>query len=198
MIIQNLTQESQIYTSNAWLLFCGNYHSGSPILIDTGCDPKIISTLQNIQISTGEKPVCQVIITHDHADHSSMLPDIRQQFSPTAYAWSENTTGITGTLKNMDVLSAGSHKFEIIHIPGHSSDSICIYNSDDEILFTGDTPIYIRDTNLTFERPFLLGFENICHLRINTLYPGHGKPILSNVNQILENSLENIRNSLFI
>jgi glyoxylase-like metal-dependent hydrolase (beta-lactamase superfamily II) len=198
VIIQNLTQESHIYTSNAWLLFCKNYHSGYPILIDTGCDPKIISTLQDIQKSTGEEPVCQVIITHDHADHSSMLPEIRQIFSPTAYAWSENTAGITGTLKNNDVLSVGSHMFEIIHVPGHSSDSICIYCSDKGILFTGDTPIYIRDTNLTFERPFLKGFENICHRRINSVYPGHGKPIFANVNQILENSLENIRDSQFI
>ncbi|PWR74229.1 MBL fold metallo-hydrolase [Methanospirillum lacunae] len=198
MNIQNLTQGSHQYTSNTWLLCCGEHQSNCPILIDTGSDPRIISTLQEIQISTGEIPVNLVIITHDHADHSSMLPEIRRCFSPVAYAWSENTVGITRNLKDREVISAGTHLLEIIHIPGHSSDSICIYCSDEKILFTGDTPIYIRDTSLTFERPFQRAFENLCHRRINSIYPGHGEAILSDGNQILMRSLENIRDSRII
>ena len=127
MFIRNLTQESAIYTSNAWLLFCGKNMSGCPTLIDTGCDPKIINTLHKIQESSGEIPVIQVIITHDHADHSYMLPAIKEEFSPAAYAWSHNTVGIDRSLIDREVISAGSHMLEIIHIPGHSSDSVCIY-----------------------------------------------------------------------
>ena len=198
MNILNLTQESTIYTSNAWLLFCGNNTSGCPTLIDAGCDPKIISTLHEIRLSTNSKPVCQVIITHDHHDHSYMLPAIRHDFCPVAYAWSNNTGGIDRGLKDREVLSAGTHMLEIIHIPGHSSDSICIYCSDEGILFTGDTPIQIRGTNLTFERPFQKAFESLCHRRVISIYPGHGDPILTGGNQILESSLENIRDSQFI
>lgn len=78
MNIRNLTSDSTMYTSNAWLLSCKESKSGCPTLIDTGCDPKIISRLNEIHHSTGKCPVRQVIITHDHIDHSRMLPVIKQ------------------------------------------------------------------------------------------------------------------------
>ena len=198
MKIRNLTEESTMYTSNAWLLSSKESKSGCPTLIDTGCDPKIISILNEIQASTGEKPVSQVIITHDHIDHSRMLPAIKKEFSPATYAWSHNTLGVDRSLTDREVLSAGPYMLEIIHVPGHSSDSICIHCSDKGILFTGDTPVHIRGTNLTFERPFQKAFESLCKRRVISIYPGHGDPILTGGNQILESSLENLRDSQFI
>lgn len=36
-------------------------------------------------------------------------------------------------------LEAGSLRFDVIHTPGHSAGSICIYEENEKILFTGDT-----------------------------------------------------------
>lgn len=36
-------------------------------------------------------------------------------------------------------IRAGNIEFSIIHTPGHSAGSVCLYNQGEEILFTGDT-----------------------------------------------------------
>lgn len=106
--------------------------------------------------------------------------------------------GVDRSLTDREELPAGPHMFEIIHVPGHSTDSICIYCADKKIVFTGDTPIEVRGTNLTFEHSFLEAFENLCQRRVISIYPGHGNPILIGGDQVLQRSLENIRESQFI
>ena len=51
--------------------------------------------------------------------------------------------GITADriLRDGDTLHVGSHELEIVHAPGHSSGSICIYDKAERVLFVGDTPV---------------------------------------------------------
>ena len=42
-------------------------------------------------------------------------------------------------LKDNDIIKIGSMEFKIIHTPGHSPGGICIYESQNKVLFSGDT-----------------------------------------------------------
>ena len=43
------------------------------------------------------------------------------------------------TLKEADIIQLGNTKLEIIHTPGHTPGSICLYNEAEKTLISGDT-----------------------------------------------------------
>lgn len=208
MIVRNLTKGSEIYTSNAYL--CSFHASGSKtpdyggseawkgLLIDTGCDPKIITELRRIEESTHHQPVSEVILTHSHYDHSRMLGEIQKKWKVQTFAFSAYIEGIDQVVKSGDQMQIGGYTFDLIHVPGHSTDSLCIYCREDEILFSGDSPLIIWGTDATYELPFVHAFEKLVNLDISTIYPGHGEPITGNCNQTLKNSFRNLRKSRLI
>jgi len=75
---------------------------------------------------------------------------------------------------------------EVIHTPGHTVGSICLYNRSNKILFSGDL---IRNENGVMEGPppqftpdpgaAARSLEKIADFDFDTLLPGHGDPILS-------------------
>ncbi|MEM5948381.1 MBL fold metallo-hydrolase [Spirochaetia bacterium 38H-sp] len=68
----------------------------------------------------------------------------------------------------------------IIHTPGHSPGSICIYSRQEKILFSGDTlfDMSIGRTDLLFSNPqeIFYSLAKLCRLPEETIvYPGHGE-----------------------
>lgn len=68
---------------------------------------------------------------------------------------------------------------KVIHIPGHSNGSICLYTEDND-LFCGD--IYGNEgtpeptTIIQNQAEFDSSIERIKQLELRNIYPGHGKP----------------------
>lgn len=195
MHIKNLTEESIIYTSNAWLCSCNSPDTRCKILIDTGCDPAILDILREIKIRSGRTPVDHIILTHNHYDHSRLLGPVKEEYEPVIHASSPYTAGVDHILGDGDVIECGNCHFEIIAIPGHTSDSVCIYCPEEEILFSGDTPVIIWGTENTYEKSFVKGFEYIAVKKIKAIYPGHGEVIYNEIPAIMRQSLENLKNS---
>jgi len=201
MNIMNLTAGSEVYTSNAYLCCpspLNKTDSGSEkpkdccLLIDTGCDPRVLQTLKH---EIGEYPVCQIIVTHSHYDHTKMLKDIRATWQVTTYAYSAYLKEIDHVVKGGETIEMNGHHFDLIHVPGHSTDSICIYCKEEKVLFSGDTPLVIWGVEGTYELPFVKAFEELVQLSVNTIYPGHGEPITKDCNRILDQSLRNLHKS---
>lgn len=203
MKVRNLTAGSEIYTSNAYLClpsFPGEGNSEMDnqkcgLLIDTGCDPQILSILKQIESENRSQPVCQVILTHSHYDHTKILKDIKSIWPVKTYAYSAYLHGIDNVVKGGETVQVNGKKFDLIHVPGHSTDSICIYCRENQLLFSGDTPLTIWGTEGTYERPFVEAFEKLVELPVHTIYPGHGEVITKDCNRILEQSLRNLRKS---
>lgn len=195
MHIQNLTENSSVYTSNAWLCSCDSQEVRCKTLIDTGCDPHILHKLREIKKRSGRNPVDRIILTHNHYDHARLLGEIKKEYEPVIYAQSPYTTGVDKIIQGGDVIECGRYHFEIIAIPGHTTDSVCIYCPEEEILFSGDTPVVIWGTENTYEKSFVTGFELLAMKNIKTIYPGHGECMTDGIAGIIRQSLLNLSNS---
>jgi len=194
MKILNLTSDSKMYTSNVYLI-TGTWNAIDDLntLVDVGRDPSVIEKINNASTGVGKKRVEQVILTHSHYDHASLLPQIIETFKPEVYAYSSSLEGVDHLLKDGDMLKLGDRIFEVIYTPGHSSDSICLYCEEERVLFAGDSAVVIRSAGGTYEDGFVHALEKICRRDIQSIYFGHGGPLVNNCNARLHDSLKIVR-----
>jgi len=84
-----------------------------------------------------------------------------------------------GFLHEGDVLALGRYCFKLMHTPGHTPGSCCLYEEDEDLLFSGDTlfdqgmgrtDLAGGDENLLYR-----SLRRLSDLAPNThFYPGHG------------------------
>jgi len=179
MKITNLAERHTTYTSNAYLL-TGDYNKPGDInaLIDTGRDPMIIENLLKVPKGIGKSRVERVVLTHCHYDHKELLPRIKEMFTPTVYAYSTECE-CDKTLKNGDTIKLADSTFKVLHIGGHTEDSIGLYCEQEGVFFSGDAPMKIMSSSNEYvdEEKFLNTLFYLACNRLDTIYPGHGPPI---------------------
>jgi len=188
---------NNVYSSNVYMVL-GDWKRIEDMntLVDVGNDPSIIEVIENMNLGVGKNKVDQVILTHDHSDHTGILPLIRAAFHPKVYAFSPFMEGVDHILKHGDTMRMGDRDFEVIHTPGHSSDSVCLFNPDHGDLFVGDTPVMIRSVDSAYENAFFQAMMMLCNRKIETIYFGHGDPLVNNAQGMLQRSLQNLRHSI--
>ncbi len=85
-------------------------------------------------------------------------------------------------LREGDVVSAGGMELEVIHTPGHTSGSICLYDRKSGTLFTGDTVfsdgIGRSDMPGGNDGHLQASLERISKLQVRRLLPGHGETVI--------------------
>lgn len=135
--------------------------------------------------------ITHVIDTHVHADHYSGGPELARRVS-AAYCLHESNAGRASfgfmPLKDGQRIEVGNVLVDVLHTPGHTSDSICLLVSD---LRRGDAPWFIITGDTLFVgavgRPDLAGREremaaqlhDTLHGKLLTLpsdleiFPGH-------------------------
>ncbi|MEM7195263.1 MAG: MBL fold metallo-hydrolase [Pseudomonadota bacterium] len=80
------------------------------------------------------------------------------------------------SLNHGDVVDLGDSAFEVLHLPGHSSGSIALYDSAAKVLFSGDVvfdgPLYdeLPGSNVT---DYLSSMEQVLNLDAAEVRPGH-------------------------
>ena len=197
MKIFNLTSKSKIFTSNVYLV-TGTWNAMENIntLIDTGRDPSIIDEINAASTGLGKRRVEQVVLTHSHYDHASLLPRIHEMSKPFVCAFSRSLSGVDYLLKDGETLKAGDRIFEVIHTPGHSNDSICLYCEKEGVLFVGDTPVSSAYAAGSYEQKFLQALEKLCRRDIRSIYFGHGPPMHADCNKRIRASLKAVRKAI--
>jgi len=195
MKIINLTSNSNVYTSNVYFLL-GDRKAIDDVnaIIDVGRDLSVIEKIKQLDTGVGKKKVEKIILTHGHYDHASLLPVIKGEFNPKAYAF-HPFDGANNALRDGQTLKLADRWFEVIHTPGHTSDSICLYCAEDAILFSGDTALIITTKEGTYQEDFVSALEKIARRNVTMIYPGHGKPITHQVKRLIHMSLDNVRES---
>lgn len=199
MLVRNLTEQSEYYTSNVWHI-CGTYHALSDLntLIDVGRDPTILESLESIRCGLGKRPVDQVVLTHSHFDHAGMLPKIREKYNPQVYAHPLSRNDNITPLADRQKIQIGEQTCIAVYAPGHSDDSVCILCEEEQLLFSGDVPMRIYSHDGEFTSQFLDAYELFVSAEVKTIYPGHGDQITYRVPHLMEESLRNIRHSRIV
>ena len=205
MKITNLSEDCGVYTSNVYLV-TGTHNALADVntLVDVGRDPQIKSRIEAASTGVGKKRIEQVILTHSHYDHAEMLSRVCEAFSPKVYVFSPQAVGeqraerCTGMeeLSDRQILRMGDRDFEVLHAPGHSSDSVCLFCLEDGVLFSGDTPLEIRLNTTEYENEFVRLIERLSQRDIRIIYPGHGKPISKGCNDMIGRTLKNLQNTV--
>lgn len=140
-----------IYGANCYII--GSENTMEAAVIDPGGDAeKIFNFLQD-----NEMKCKYIILTHGHGDHVGGLKELKKLTDAPIYMHkadsyllqdkNKNYSAVMGGKAiemNADVfigdgeeLELGELKLKIIHTPGHTPGSICIYVNN--VVFTGDT-----------------------------------------------------------
>ena len=189
MRIVILENSGSLYTSQVYLVLgAASRLEDVNTLVDVGQDPAILASLERAPTGVGKWPVEQVVLTHSHSDHSALLPRVREAFHPRVLAFSPNIDGVDGLLNDGHTIRMGDGTFEVIHTPGHSSDSICLYNEAEGVLFAGDSPLLITSPTGTYEAGFLQALDKICARDVRSIYFGHGDPLTEHCSERLRES----------
>ncbi len=198
MKVTLLKKDPKVYSANVYLVR-GNWNAISDVntLIDTGTNGFVIDEIETISTGVGKRRVEQVILTHEHFDHAGGLSKIKELYNPTVYAYTK-LTGVDVKVRDRMKLKIGDREAIILHTPGHSNDSICIYCEEEEVLFSGDTPLNIKTPGGTYNQNYVDALEMITRLNIKTIYSGHDNPMTTNVKEILLNTLRNVRKSKIV
>jgi glyoxylase-like metal-dependent hydrolase (beta-lactamase superfamily II) len=189
MRILTLNNSGRIYTSQVYLVL-GDRSQLEDVntLVDVGADPAIFASIDSAPSGVGKWAVEQVVLTHSHSDHCALLPDVCATFHPRVLAFSACLAGVDRPLGDGDTVRMGDRDFEVIHAPGHSSDSICLYNEAEGVLFAGDAPLLITSSAGGYEPGFQMALEKLCARDVRRIYFGHGPPLTERCNQRLRES----------
>lgn len=163
-------------------------------LVDGGVDGFVLKEISTLSTGVGKKPVEQIILTHNHFDHCAGAKFIKEKYSSSVLGFSKQDI-VDQTIHDGQIIHCGDRELEVIHIPGHSSDSICLYCPEEQILFSGDTPLFIKTPGGSYTESFINSLEKIALRPIAIVYPGHGLPITTQVNEMIRNTLYNVYES---
>ncbi len=167
-------------------------------VIDTGTGQKDTGA----QVSEFIEPdrITKIILTHRHCDHIGGIRHLKALVKDAEYLAHESdaeaiqngeklSTGSTmwqipvvpvdvTWLKDGDIIDLGEVKLEVIHTPGHTIGSMCLYERASRSLFSGDTVFsdgFIGRTDLpTGSMPHLRNsLKLLSGMDVEDLYAGH-------------------------
>jgi hydroxyacylglutathione hydrolase len=157
-----------------------------PLLIDTGAGvPGYFGELESYLRGRGVATLRRVFLTHRHPDHMAGVAGLRQKFqhlSVSKFVFRDSTLPEPiHSIKDGDLIEADGATLMAIHTPGHSSDHLCYYLTEEKALFTGDlilggstTVIPPDDGDLA---QYMASLYQLLDLDIERIYPGHGPVI---------------------
>jgi len=166
------------FAVNTYIVACPKTKKG--VIVDPGGeDEKIIQKIKENQI------IPQYIInTHGHRDHVHGNDSMSRHYNiPVAMHvddklfYKEKALSIDIDLHHEDILTVGTLDIKVLHTPGHTPGSICLYVAN--CLFSGDT-LFVGNADRTDLPGGNLSTlirsiqENVITLPPDTiLYPGH-------------------------
>ena len=199
MKVIKLNTNPKIYSGNSYLLL-GAWNTIEDInaLIDTGSDDFIVEEIEKLYTGVGKNPVDKIVLTHNHFDHMGGTLSVKNKYKAKVYAKIYSGDLVDFIINDGDVIKLAEHEFFVIHSPGHSTDSICLYCEKEQVLFSGDTTLQIRNSNDSYTEDYLETIQKLAMLKINVIYPGHGDPITNNPEELLRITCKNVSESKII
>lgn len=188
------------------------YLVNGKVLIDAGMSSDLIIKQLEKYIKLTDLKL--IILTHCHYDHIAAaaaiaeksgakvgmhkddLEGVNDEYLSVSVLFGESAPAVKPTIiyEDGDKIDIGNGEYlEVIHTPGHSRGSICLYEPVSKSLFSGDTVFpgggFGRMDFEGSEPDKMLGsVEKLTKLDVKTLYPGHGGPTDRNGNNQIMSS----------
>jgi len=170
------------------------------MLIDSGLDSNYSSLKESLHyIGIQVRDIYIVVNTHEHFDHIGANRYFQEnaliaahRFAATKMAFDDRyvTMYKSGDANDLSMhvhlwlesrsrIDLGNFAFDIIHTPGHTSGSICVYEPEKQFMFTGDTLFSGGILPVIAESGSIGDYINSLKLlqtrHIKEIYPGHGE-----------------------
>lgn len=171
----------------------GNIPGGLELIILTHCHYDHIGAVPEIVKATGARV----------AMHEKDVPLLRADRNGAAAIFNARQPKFTVdmVLKDDEVIDIGDASLRVLHTPGHTPGSICLYNPESRELFTGDTVFEGGSFGRTdlggSPEAMVRSLEMLTKLDVSVMYPGHGGIVTENVKRSLLASYNNARHMLF-
>jgi glyoxylase-like metal-dependent hydrolase (beta-lactamase superfamily II) len=179
MSTQDTRIESVTGKANSWIV--GD--AEEVIVIDPGTDA------QKVLDAVGDREILAVICTHGHARHcESAIEVAARDEAPVAlhpadrHAWREfHDSDPDIDMEDGGTFEVGGVTLEVLHAPGHSRGSVCLYCDELEAVFTGDVvvetgPVAHEDGYPNWGRQLDAIGSHVLTLPPRTrILPGHGE-----------------------
>jgi glyoxylase-like metal-dependent hydrolase (beta-lactamase superfamily II) len=135
----SLDGETWAVDNNVWLI--GDERE--VIVVDAAHDAEAIAT------AVGDRRVLGIVCTHAHDDHVSAAPELSRKLAAPVLLHPEehllwrlahpDTPPPDAELTDGDLLHVAGTALRVLHTPGHSPGSCCLYAPDLNVVFSGDT-----------------------------------------------------------
>jgi len=193
--IVSLKKNHQLYSCNSYLIL-GDWNRIEDLntVIDPGTDDFILEEIERLSTGFGKVAVEQVILTHNHFDHVGGSAALKKRYGARVLAF-VGGPGVDELIHDGQFLRAGDDFLEVIHTPGHSSDSVCLYAPRAQALFSGDTQLRIRGPGSDYSQGYLQGIERLSGKNIRTVYSGHDEPLTENISETLHETVALVKKS---
>ncbi|MDH3258767.1 MAG: MBL fold metallo-hydrolase [Deltaproteobacteria bacterium] len=205
---KTLFMEGFDISSNVYVI-AGDYLT----IIDPGNDYTVFMAL----FDRGFKPtdIKKIVFTHGHFEHvmgtfellgypsivkNGEIEIIFHESGPVSFreAADEYRSAVKYTeVGGGETLNLSGFELEVIHTPGHTMDSICLYHAETRSLFTGDTvlPYAVSSPDPAGGGKIeyhLFTLKSLSAMNIDNVLPGHGIPIQSEGKKVIEGALTGV------
>jgi len=169
---------------------CANAFVYKSTLIDTGVLPMALVPYRT-EIAT-------IVLTHCHFDHTTYLAEIQRMCRARVCIHPLDAAGVTDDLRSVAIhfgarppvfvpdcqVQEGDrvNGLVVLHTPGHTPGSICLFDPGEGILFSGDT-VFTHGSFGRYDLPggvrqaLLASLQRLTTLDVQAIYPGHGEPV---------------------
>ena len=165
------------------------------LLIDSGC----AYTASEFTRQLEDRSIARIVNTHSHEDHIGanaslqrqrsgiqilahelalpVLADPREKQPIRLYQrvfWGWPEPSVANPVMEGDVIETEHHNFQVLHTPGHSPDHICLYESTQGWIFSGDMFVGGQERALRADYDIwgiLASLKRLAGLRASMLFP---------------------------
>jgi glyoxylase-like metal-dependent hydrolase (beta-lactamase superfamily II) len=195
------------FSSNIYLIK-GDYLT----LIDAGNDYTAFMELFDLGVNLAD--IKKIVLTHGHVDHCMGAVELFRAYrrgskeldveiilheaGPQEFKNMAKEIGYRLTeVKGGEILSLSGFDFEVVHTPGHTLDSICLYHGPSRTLFSGD--VVLAQAMAEPDQGgggrmdhYLYSLRTLRKKDLHHVMPGHGPIVASIGQQIVADTYEGL------
>jgi len=171
-----------------------------PALVDTGTGMQHERLLKEISRHIRPAEIRSIYLTHRHFDHVGGVASLLEIMDAKVYAHVEDAAAVAEgdaettaasmfgkklrrvtvvPLQDGDEVMVGDAAMQVIHTPGHTIGSMCLYDREGSALFSGDT-LFVGgvgrwDLPTGSHAALIRSLKRLEALEFKDLYPGHGE-----------------------